>query len=690
VYTRVLQQEYYTNQGVIPTAKIFDALFSKVQEVKKRDRSSQVAHSDRLMQHVEKVRQKNKINQLGQDMENEKEKAKQVESLSTTQNKMSRPNQSLPPNYKMYDHQMKCEMQRKARMIEAVIEQNQNERKQLTQAKASQNSKKMMKNKAASRGNVHTRLYKESKQKPVKSLRKLPQNGSSDSRVKASETFDECTFHPNVNSKYRKNLPSSEKFDERLMRDATKRRQNHDKIKNERMKIIKLNSKPKHSSKSNEYAFKKFVKEYESTLSGIDKEKDEKFNFDELCSILSKLGFVNNKDIENKEDSAVSDVWIILGGESQNEISEASIFHIACIILNFDREFLYGDEKFSNNGSIEGVSDQVFDKNTVGVIGKDGVFYIRNQTELERLHQYFYDLTFNRINFVNKKTKVIRMNTTPKSRDVKTPEMFKPKIDDVSDTIEKAKNEKFGKVPRFKILMERGKEYKEKVSNKAMELKDKELDNCTFKPDITRRKPVSKKAKGNNQSMSIEESNSKFKNLLNDEEFITKAVKQGMQEQSAGKGKKKVHPIINKVFMEIKPGRDPIIKNTEVIEEYKNMGRVTEGVENQQSTSLDDKIKESQQCYKSFTSNKSELPIDKLEFERSSNRGRYSVTTKGDSKHFMNYFDQEFKAKDDEERSKTEYSHNEEQRYDEVDKQIRKQYRMSNGYIEEEPSDQSK
>jgi hypothetical protein len=56
----------------------------------------------------------------------------------------------------------------------------------------------------------------------------------------------------------------------------------------------------------------------------------------------------------------------------------------------------------------------------------------------------------------------------------------------------------------------------------------------------------------------------------------------------------------------------------------------------------------------------------------------------------MNYFDQEFKAKDDEERSKTEYSHNEEQRYDEVDKQIRKQYRMSNGYIEEEPSDQSK
>ena len=51
--------------------------------------------------------------------------------------------------------------------------------------------------------------------------------------------------------------------------------------------------------------------------------------------------FIIDKTITKILDSIISDVWIVLRGESQEFVNESSIFNILYIILIFNYLFLY-------------------------------------------------------------------------------------------------------------------------------------------------------------------------------------------------------------------------------------------------------------------------------------------------------------------------------------------------------------
>lgn len=120
---------------------------------------------------------------------------------------------------------------------------------------------------------------------------------------------------------------------------------------------------------------------------------------------MQRLGFTTKTTPQEKSESPVSDVWIIMGAENQEFVNEISIFNILCIILNFNYSFLYSEECKASKGKIQTLSEHKADKNTVGMIGKDGVFYLRDESEIQRVHSYFSDFTFNRIHFVNEQSK---------------------------------------------------------------------------------------------------------------------------------------------------------------------------------------------------------------------------------------------------------------------------------------------
>ena len=230
-----------------------------------------------------------------------------------------------------------------------------------------------------------------------------------------------------------------------------------------KIRDIKSLSNPKHGAKTQNYAYKIFMKEYDEALLCMGKDKGDAFSFNELWEILSKLGFIIDKTITETPDNIISDVWIILGGKSQEFVNESSIFNILCIILSFNYPFLYCQEYMTpNNKHIQDVNENEIDKNTVGLIGKDGVFYLRNEGEIQRLHSYFYDLTFNKINYVNNQTQIkkIKRDLNEEKKLDNKEDTFKPKINSILKSIEKNKNKtNSGNELRHKILINKGKEY---------------------------------------------------------------------------------------------------------------------------------------------------------------------------------------------------------------------------------------
>lgn len=63
---------------------------------------------------------------------------------------------------------------------------------------------------------------------------------------------------------------------------------------------------------------------------------------------------------------------------------------------------------------------------------------------------------------------------------------FKPQLDRMSETIEAAKQQLFGKIPRHVMLVEKGKEYQQKATEKLLEKEGTELENCSFVPKINK------------------------------------------------------------------------------------------------------------------------------------------------------------------------------------------------------------
>ena len=309
--------------------------------------------------------------------------------------------------------------------------------------------------------NIHNNLYEMGTQQKFNKNRKI--NADSEERKGEKSLLNKFwTFQPKI-SKMSKKIIANGKIEDRLLQDARKRIS--EKMAREEAKIrdIKSLSNPKHGAKTQNYAYKIFMKEYDEALLCMGKDKGDAFSFNELWEILSKLGFIIDKTITETPDNIISDVWIILGGKSQEFVNESSIFNILCIILSFNYPFLYCQEYMTpNNKHIQDINENEIDKNTVGLIGKDGVFYLRNEGEIQRLHSYFYDLTFNKINYVNNQTQIkkIKRDLNEEKKLDNKEDTFKPKINSILKSIEKNKNKtNSGNELRHKILINKGKEY---------------------------------------------------------------------------------------------------------------------------------------------------------------------------------------------------------------------------------------
>ena len=115
------------------------------------------------------------------------------------------------------------------------------------------------------------------------------------------------------------------------------------------------------------------------------------------------------------------------------------------------------------------------------------MFYLRNEGEISRLRRHFGDLVFNRANFSGKRpcfTEKKSLNVIEEKELEESLYTFRPQLDKLSMNIEHTKEELFGKVKRYNMLIQKGKEYKKKATEKKIEKEDIELEKCTFKPQI--------------------------------------------------------------------------------------------------------------------------------------------------------------------------------------------------------------
>lgn len=532
-------KEYYSSEGCMPSAKtIYNAFFFKAKEEKFMDKKSQQLLTERLLQHKDKIREKNRLNKIEQEI---KETAKTHPRSQTIKSNSIQ----LGDNYNMYDHQMKYEIKKKAKWYDKVIEESMKEKEVMAQAKPCPGSQKMIKNSNRA-GNIHYNLY-EKGTKQMKLKKGLNSTNQSQNDLNMDPDSYECTFQPKINKKS-KQITAEGKVEDRLTTDARKRLGAKLLREEAKIKESKSNSIPKHGAKSQNYAYNKFCKEYQEALSRLNKTKGDPFTYQELCEIMRRLGFTTKSTPFDKSESPVADVWIIMGAENQEFVNEMSIFNILCIILNFNYPFLYSEEYQASKSKMNSSPELKTDKNTVGMIGKNGVFYLRNESEIQRVHSYFSDFTFNRIHFVNDQAKEKKAKL-----DVIQEQMgeeivsFKPKIDQLSKAIEMNKSKNQSRTPRFDILLSKGKEYSDKKSNKLMQSKEKEVQECTFIPNI--KKPAQARTKRNNKAegntnISIEETKFKLKESLASSNAAS-------QQSKLEQGVKNLKPKINHVIMEL-------------------------------------------------------------------------------------------------------------------------------------------
>ena len=89
---------------------------------------AQLELTERLMQHKEKVGHKNKLSQIQQEFIQSKEAEPKEEFKK-------QPTVHLSGDYKMYNHQMECEVRRKARMYNMAIAERKKESEAMAQIK---------------------------------------------------------------------------------------------------------------------------------------------------------------------------------------------------------------------------------------------------------------------------------------------------------------------------------------------------------------------------------------------------------------------------------------------------------------------------------------------------------------------------------------------------------------------------
>jgi hypothetical protein len=176
-----------------------------------------------------------------------------------------------------------------------------------------------------------------------------------------------------------------------------------------------------------------------------------------------------------EEKELIQEIWRLLGGVSfEDKIVLKSARNFLWLVLNINKKFLYFPE-------IDSIDEKHFDKNTVGIISRDGVFYLRHKKEISKIHKSFKIFSINRFNYLNisKSTRYSSVPTKQRHR----ASNFTPKITKKSKNIDRKRNQ-FSKTPRHNILLKEGERYNEKLTEKHKIKENSEMKNWTFKPNL--------------------------------------------------------------------------------------------------------------------------------------------------------------------------------------------------------------
>lgn len=333
LYTQRINKEYYT--GTNPKGEqILDTLFRPVLQERSANKQEQRDLTDRLMQHKDKIREKKLIRKIDNDIKIDHTMipVQQLDSFKKSATTPEVSSRATGDYYKMYDHQMKLETQRKVKMYDMAVKEYMDQQKTLTQARPCRGSERILGSKSR-QGSIHDRLYENGVRRKSVEPRE---------RVKNYEE-PVYSFNPKINNTAKKMVRTG-KIEDRLMNDAKKRIHKKETRTSEMVKTLKKGSQYKKLGKSSDMILKKFTKEYQSSLFEMNKDKEESFGFQELCEIMQRLGFMPEKEYDDRSENPAYDVWIILGGETQDEIIETSIYNIMVILQNLDYPFLYSEK----------------------------------------------------------------------------------------------------------------------------------------------------------------------------------------------------------------------------------------------------------------------------------------------------------------------------------------------------------
>lgn len=245
-YTEKLIKEYYSNEGYIPSTKIYNTLFSPIKPNRYMDKKSQQALTERLLNHKDKIREKNRLNKIEQEIKQTVTSNPRAETIKSN-------SIQLGDDYNMYDHQIKLEIKKKAKWYDKVIEESSKEKETMAQAKPCPGSQRLIKNSNRA-GNIHYNLYEKGAKK-MKLKQGLNQANESQPDFNNDPDNQECTFQPKIN-KNSKRLITEGKVEDRLTTDARKRLGAKLLREEAKLKDTKFNSNPKYGAKSQSYAYK--------------------------------------------------------------------------------------------------------------------------------------------------------------------------------------------------------------------------------------------------------------------------------------------------------------------------------------------------------------------------------------------------------------------------------------------------
>lgn len=181
-----------------------------------------------------------------------------------------------------------------------------------------------------------------------------------------------------------------------------------------------------------------------------------------------------NTEKSEEERGLLREIWRLLGGENTDEqIVGKSIRNFICIILNFDKQFLYFPD-------LDTIDQRYFDDNIVGIISRDGIFYIKDKKEIKKIHKSFNIFCLNRFNNLST-VKNVRYRSVP-HRDGDPELKFYPEINKKSKMIDKKRSS--SRTPRHDLLLKAGAVYNQNKSRRSIENLSNSINGCTFKPHL--------------------------------------------------------------------------------------------------------------------------------------------------------------------------------------------------------------